>query len=155
MSVVSTTNRPIAIWISPFVGAFAVALFLMIRALLMPESVGAFAAFFVWFIERAAVGYICALPLMGIAYRLGLRHMVGFMLLASLAAFPLEHYTSTPINAWHPTEEEIDHGFYWDTFIPCILLASATGVLFSLGVTRKKKADQVGTDNDGAAPHRV
>lgn len=105
----------------------------------MPERVGVLGAFIVWFIERVAVGYVCALPLLGIAYRLGLRHVVGFMLLASLAALPLEHYISTPINAWHPTDGELDHGFYWDAFLPCVLLASLTGAVFLLGVSRKKE----------------
>ncbi len=110
----------------------------MIRLIFMSESIGdAFGSFFVWFLERAVVGYICAFPLLGIAYRLGLRHWVCFMLLASLAALPIEHFLSTPSNDWSPTEEEIAHGFYWDAFIPCILLASATGATFSSGLTNQ------------------
>jgi hypothetical protein len=81
--------------------------------------------------------------LLGIAYRLGLRHIVGFMVLASLAAIPLEKYTSIPINAWHPNEEELDHGFYWVTFFPCVILASATGLAFWWGISRKLKPMQL------------
>jgi hypothetical protein len=142
MNEVSTPLKKAAIWLSPLVGAFAVALFLSIRALTMPDRVGVFGAFVVWFIQRAAIGYICAFPLLGIARWLGLRHVVGFMLLASLAAIPLEHHVATPINAWHPTVEELDHGFYWDAFIPAILLASITGAVFSLGLPRRIEPNQ-------------
>jgi len=136
----SKSKRLIVAWTSPLAGAFLVAVFLACRALTMPDQVGVFSAFLVWFIERATVGYVLALPLMGMAYRLGLRHVIAFMLLASLAAFPLEHYISTPTNAWRPTEEELDHGFYWDTFLTSVLLASATGAVFSFGVLRTKNA---------------
>ena len=135
--------RRAAFWLSPFAGAIAVALFLMIRALVMYESYAyIYFDFIAWFIWQAAVGYVCALPLLGIAYRLGLRHAVGFMLLASLAILPYDWYTSNPISAWSPTEKELEHGFYWDSYLPCVLLASVTGVVFSLGVPRKKDPSQ-------------
>jgi len=142
MSEVSASPKKTAIWLSPLAGALAVAVFLAVRALTMPDRVGIFVAFVTWFLQRTTIGYICVLPLLGIAYRLGLRRAVAFMMLASLAAIPLERYVSTPINTWHPTEEELDHGFYWDTFLPCILLASVTGAVFSLGVARKKQPNQ-------------
>jgi hypothetical protein len=138
MSGMSTLPKKAAIWLSPFAGAFAVALFLAIRALMMPDRVLVFVSFVAWLIQRSAVGYVCALPLVGLARWFGLRHAVGFMLLATLAAVPLELSVSTPINAWHPTEEELDHGFYWDTFLPSILLSSVTGAVFWLGVHGNK-----------------
>jgi hypothetical protein len=136
-----TPLRTTAIWLSPIAGAFAVALFLGARALAMSGS-SDYVLFpvIVWFIERAAVGYICALPLLFIAYRIGVRYAVTFMILASLAAFPLEYHTSNPLYAWHPSEEELNHGFYWGAFLPCVLLASATGAVFFWGVRRKKDA---------------
>jgi len=86
---------------------------------------------------------VCALPLLGIAYWLKMRHPVGFMLLASLAAIPVEHYASNPMNAWRPTVEQLEHGFYLDAFLPCVLLASATGAMFALGIRQKEKPNQL------------
>ncbi len=142
MKVGTVPKGSTAVWLSPFAGALAVAVFLTVRALVTPGRVGAMYAFLVWFIERAAVGYVCTLPLLGIAYRAGLRHIAGFMLLASMAAIPLEHYTSTPINAWHPTDEELDHGIYWVTFLPSLFLASLTGAAFAWGVSRPTMPNQ-------------
>ena len=128
----------VAMWLSPWAGAFGVALYLSIRAGLAQEPYPLF-VFGVWFVERAVVGYFLAMPMLVVAKRFGRTHVFGFMLLASLAAWPLEYYTSEPLNAWHPTEAELEHGFYLETFIPCVLLASLTGALFAWGLRQDRQ----------------
>lgn len=134
MNTISEGKRILFLWLAPFTGALFVALFLTIRGFILDQDEPVILAFLGLFVERLFVSYLCALPLLGLSYRLGLRCVFAFMLLASFASIPLEYYTSVPIHGWHPTDEELLHGTYWDAMIPSVILASATGWMFSRGV---------------------
>jgi uncharacterized membrane-anchored protein len=97
-------------------------------------------AFTIWFLVRFVIGYALALPLLLLARRLGLRNIAGFAAISTLAAVPYEWYVSNPMNAWHPTEVQIDHGIYWTSFIVSIVLASSTGICFSRGALPTRRA---------------
>jgi hypothetical protein len=75
-----------------------------------------------------------------LARSLGLRKIAGFSAISLLASVPYEWYVSDPMNAWHPTEAQLDHGIYWTSFIVSIVLAPSTGICFSHGASLTKRA---------------
>lgn len=133
--------RKFYLWGAPLAGAFLTALFLVIRMFWSAATSDEFVpAFTIWFLDRLIIGYALTLPLLLLARRLGLRNITGFAAISLLAAVPYEWYVSNPVNAWHPTEAEIDHGIYWASFIVSIVLASSTGICFSHGASPTKRA---------------
>lgn len=129
------------VWGAPFAGALSTAPFLTIRASWSANLSGdLLSVFIVWFVVRLVIGYALALPLLFLARHLGLQQFLGFAIISLLAAIPYESYVSDPINAWSPTEAELDHGFYLASFIISIVLASSTGFCFSYGASLKKRA---------------
>ena len=133
--------RKFCLWGAPLAGALLTALFLVIRMSWSADATGDFLpAFTIWFLVRLIIGYALALPLLLLARLLGLRHIIGFAVISALAAIPYEWYVSDPMNAWHPTEAQIDHGIYWTSFIVSIVLASSTGICFSRGASPTKRA---------------
>jgi hypothetical protein len=128
--------RRLSPWVAPFVGGLLISSYLTARGwpvfLTIPNPrEEAVSSFIDWFIFDSLANLICGLPLLFIARWLGLKTTLGFMLLASVAVIPYAASTSTPTDFWHPTDEELDHGFYWDAFLPWVILASATGWVFS------------------------
>jgi hypothetical protein len=129
------------LWGAPLTGALLTATFLVIRMSWSDDVGGNFVpAFATWFLVRLVIGYALALPLLLLAHRLGVRNIGGFAAISALAAVPYEWYVSNPMNAWHPTEAQVDHGIYWASFIVSIILASSTGICFSRGALPTKRA---------------
>lgn len=129
------------LWGAPLVGALLAAFFLVVRMFWDADAGGDFAlAFTAWFFVRLVIGYALAFPLLQLARHLGLRNIIGFAAISVLAAMPYEWYVSNPINAWHPTVAQLDHGIYWTSFIVSIVLASSTGICFSCGASLTRRA---------------
>ena len=146
-NILSEKQRKLLIWLSPFIGAFLTAVVMTIRLALCTGSGylsprdDFFLGFLVWFVRDSLVNLVFVLPLLLFARWLGLRHSLGFVLLAALATYPVGYYISDPNNVFSPTEGELEHGIYWDSVIPYVLIASTTGWFFARG-TRPNNALQ-------------
>ena len=129
-------HRVLTVLLAPFAGGILISIYLTVSQLdvlqTMENPCSEVALhLIICFIIYSFVNFFFQLPLLFFALWLGLRYTIGFMLLASIAVAPYASYISDPINAWHPTDEELSHGFYWDSFLAYVLLASATGWVFS------------------------
>ena len=95
-------------------------------------------AFAIPFMREAIVGYLLALPALLVCRWLGLRSVVGYMLVASLAVSPVALFLFTPrVSAMFASEEELMQGTQWASVFTYVVLAATTGWLFSYCVLRK------------------
>jgi peptidoglycan/LPS O-acetylase OafA/YrhL len=91
-------------------------------------------AIVIWSIRDVVASYIIAFPLLILARRLGVRHLMVFVLISIVAGYPIGHMLANPANyAWQPTENDFTHGTYWDLLWSYMLTSGVTGLCFGMG----------------------
>jgi hypothetical protein len=124
------TFRPV--WLSPIVGALALAIYFSVHNLLDGTASELPGALVVWVLRDLALGYLLALPVLALLRRLGASHFASFWAAAALAGGPMGYVLANPrVFAWSPTETQFQHGPYWSTMLVYMVLFGLSGLAYS------------------------
>ena len=124
----------LAIWFAPLVGALAPATVVAIQLLVLSggqaDVRGEMA---VWFFRDAFFGYSAVLPVVSIVRRLGFTAPTSLWVVAALVGLPMGYVLANPGEyTFSPSEEEFQHGPYWQRMYIYAVLFGLTGLAYGI-----------------------